>query len=88
MDGCDAVVARLSRRSLGLAFVDPQGFEVKFKLFERFFPRQVRFHGSAAALVRLGHEVVGLVSQAGSAALEGGPAAFHTQVPPASTRAW
>ena len=36
-----AVVARLSRRSLGLAFVDPQGFEVKFKLFEILAQRPI-----------------------------------------------
>lgn len=28
------VVAKLSHRTLGLAFVDPEGFEVKFRLFQ------------------------------------------------------
>jgi three-Cys-motif partner protein len=36
-----SVVSRMSKRSLGLAFVDPQGFEVKFKLFEILAQRRI-----------------------------------------------
>lgn len=36
-----AVVADVSRRSLALAFVDPQGFEVRFRLFELLATRRI-----------------------------------------------
>jgi three-Cys-motif partner protein len=36
-----AVVPNLSRRALGLAFVDPQGFEVRFRLFEVLATRRI-----------------------------------------------
>src|SRR5713101_72045 len=36
-----AVVPQLSRRALGLAFVDPEGFEVKFRLFETIARRRI-----------------------------------------------
>lgn len=36
-----AVVRDLSRRSLGLAFVDPEGFEVKFSLFQTLAQRRI-----------------------------------------------
>lgn len=35
------VVSRLSRRALGLAFVDPEGFEVRFRLFETLATRRI-----------------------------------------------
>lgn len=35
------VVAGLSQRALGLAFVDPEGFEVKFRLFETLATRRI-----------------------------------------------
>jgi three-Cys-motif partner protein len=35
------VVARLSSRALGLAFVDPQGFEVTFRLFQVLATRRI-----------------------------------------------
>lgn len=35
------VVPRLSRRALGLAFVDPEGFEVRFRLFETLAARRI-----------------------------------------------
>ena len=35
------VVGRLSGRTLGLAFVDPQGFEVKFRLFQTLATRRI-----------------------------------------------
>lgn len=35
------VVANLSRRTLGLAFVDPEGFEVKFRLFQTLATRRI-----------------------------------------------
>ena len=36
-----AVVAEMSRKTLGLAFVDPEGFEVHFKLFETLASRAI-----------------------------------------------
>jgi three-Cys-motif partner protein len=35
------VLRRLSSRALGLAFVDPEGFEVKFRLFEALASRRI-----------------------------------------------
>lgn len=35
------VVSRLSPRALALAFVDPQGFEVRFRLFETLATRRI-----------------------------------------------
>src|SRR3989454_4423317 len=35
------VVSRLSRRTLALAFVDPEGFEVRFRLFETLATRRI-----------------------------------------------
>jgi three-Cys-motif partner protein len=35
------VVAEMSNRALGLAFVDPQGFEVKFRLFRTLAKRRI-----------------------------------------------
>ena len=35
------VVSHLSRRALGLAFVDPEGFEVRFRLFETLATRRI-----------------------------------------------
>jgi three-Cys-motif partner protein len=35
------VVAKLSQRTLGLAFVDPEGFEVQFRLFQTLAARQI-----------------------------------------------
>src|SRR2546425_7180038 len=35
------VVSRLSHRTLGLAFVDPEGFEVRFRLFETLATRRI-----------------------------------------------
>jgi three-Cys-motif partner protein len=36
-----AVIAEISPRSLGLAFIDPEGFEVGFELFETFARRAI-----------------------------------------------
>lgn len=35
------VVAKLSHRTLGLAFVDPEGFEVQFRLFQTLAARRI-----------------------------------------------
>ncbi len=35
------VVAKLSQRTLGLAFVDPEGFEVQFRLFQTLAARRI-----------------------------------------------
>jgi three-Cys-motif partner protein len=35
------IVSRLSQRTLGLAFVDPEGFEVSFEMFQALAARQV-----------------------------------------------
>ncbi len=35
------VVAQLTSRTLGLAFVDPTGFEVQFRMFQAFAQRQI-----------------------------------------------
>ena len=35
------VVAKFTNRALGLAFVDPQGFEVKFRLFQTLATRRI-----------------------------------------------
>lgn len=40
-DVAAAIVSELSRRSLGLAFVDPEGFEVRFRLFETLARRRL-----------------------------------------------
>jgi len=40
-DVADDVVAGLSSRTLALAFVDPEGFEVKFRLFQTLATRRI-----------------------------------------------
>jgi three-Cys-motif partner protein len=40
-DLADRVVAQLTGRTLGLAFVDPTGFEAKFPMFQAFARRQI-----------------------------------------------